>query len=53
MLGLSDLATTELYTHVTDRRRRDAYFDAHPHARRRLKVSATTPMATPKKDGST
>ena len=35
MLGHSDLATTELYTHVTDRRRRDAYFDAHPHARRR------------------
>ena len=35
MLGHADLATTELYTHVTDRRRREAYFDAHPHARRR------------------
>jgi integrase/recombinase XerD len=35
MLGHADLSTTELYTHVTDRRRRDAYFDAHPHARRR------------------
>jgi integrase/recombinase XerD len=35
MLGHADLATTELYTHVTDERRRDAYFDAHPHARRR------------------
>jgi integrase/recombinase XerD len=35
MLGHADLATTELYTHVTDRRRRDAYFDAHPHAKRR------------------
>ncbi len=35
MLGHADLATTELYTHVTDRRRRDAYFAAHPHARRR------------------
>ena len=34
MLGHADLATTELYTHVSDRRRRDAYFDAHPHARR-------------------
>jgi integrase/recombinase XerD len=34
MLGHADLATTELYTHVTDKRRRDAYFDAHPHARR-------------------
>jgi integrase/recombinase XerD len=35
MLGHADLATTELYTHVSDRRRREAYFDAHPHARRR------------------
>jgi integrase/recombinase XerD len=34
MLGHADLATTELYTHVSDRRRRDAYFQAHPHARR-------------------
>ena len=34
MLGHADLATTELYTHVSDRRRREAYFDAHPHARR-------------------
>jgi len=35
MLGHADLATTELYTHVTDKRRRDAFFAAHPHARRR------------------
>jgi integrase/recombinase XerD len=35
MLGHADLSTTELYTHVSDRRRRDAYFAAHPHARRR------------------
>jgi integrase/recombinase XerD len=35
MLGHADLGTTERYTHVSDRRRRDAYFDAHPHARRR------------------
>jgi len=35
MLGHADLATTELYTHVTDRRRRDLYFRAHPHARRK------------------
>lgn len=34
MLGHADLATTELYTHVSDRRRKDAYFAAHPHARR-------------------
>jgi integrase/recombinase XerD len=35
MLGHADLSTTELYTHVTDRRRRETYFQAHPHARRR------------------
>jgi integrase/recombinase XerD len=34
MLGHADLGTTELYTHVSDRRRRDTYFKAHPHARR-------------------
>jgi integrase/recombinase XerD len=34
MLGHADLTTTELYTHVSDRRRREAYFAAHPHARR-------------------
>jgi integrase/recombinase XerD len=53
MLGHADLATTELYTHVTDRRRREAYFAAHPHARRNLKVSGAAPMARPKKDGPT
>ncbi len=37
MLGHADLATTELYTHVTDRRRREMYFQAHPHARRKTK----------------
>lgn len=35
MLGHADLATTERYTHVSDRRRRETYFRAHPHARRR------------------
>jgi len=39
MLGHADLATTELYTHVSDRRRRDLYFQAHPHARKRRDVS--------------
>jgi integrase/recombinase XerD len=34
MLGHADLATTELYTHVSDRRRRELYFRAHPHAHR-------------------
>ena len=35
MLGHADLGTTERYTHVSDRRRREVYFLAHPHARRR------------------
>jgi integrase/recombinase XerD len=35
MLGHADLATTELYTHISDRRRRELYFHAHPHARKR------------------
>jgi integrase/recombinase XerD len=39
MLGHADLATTELYTHVSDRRRRELYFKAHPHARRGRRVS--------------
>ncbi len=34
MLGHADLSTTELYTHITDRRRRELYFQAHPHAHR-------------------
>jgi integrase/recombinase XerD len=35
MLGHADLGTTEIYTHVSDKRRRDTYFSSHPHARRR------------------
>ncbi|HXG76831.1 MAG TPA: tyrosine recombinase, partial [Gaiellaceae bacterium] len=42
MLGHADLGTTERYTHVSDRRRREVYFQAHPHARRR----------EPERDGS-
>jgi integrase/recombinase XerD len=44
MLGHADLATTELYTHVSDSRRRALYFHAHPHARRR-QVSKGAPTA--------
>jgi integrase/recombinase XerD len=42
MLGHADLATTELYTHVSDRRRRELYFQAHPHARRKKQASQAT-----------
>jgi integrase/recombinase XerD len=41
MLGHADLATTELYTHVSDRRRRELYFQAHPHAHRRNRARGT------------
>ena len=34
MLGHADLSTTELYTHVSDARRRELYYRAHPHAPR-------------------
>ena len=43
MLGHADLSTTELYTHVSDRRRRELYFRAHPHARRRTPSQRTSP----------
>jgi integrase/recombinase XerD len=42
MLGHADLGTTELYTHVSDRRRRELYFRAHPHAQRRTPEARTT-----------
>ena len=46
MLGHADLATTELYTHVSDSRRRELYYQAHPHARRRLGARRTVNKRT-------
>jgi len=40
MLGHADLGTTELYTHVSDARRRKLYYDAHPHGRRTARASS-------------
>jgi integrase/recombinase XerD len=42
MLGHADLGTTEVYTHVSERRRRETYFRAHPHARRRERRHGST-----------
>jgi len=42
MLGHADLGTTERYTHVSDRRRREVYFQAHPHGRRKSPHSDTS-----------
>jgi integrase/recombinase XerD len=44
MLGHADLSTTELYTHVTDRRRRELYYRAHPHARKRSTDDSGRPV---------
>jgi integrase/recombinase XerD len=52
MLGHADLSTTELYTHVSDRRRRELYFHAHPHARRRRPKRDDDPLPHPRPLGS-
>ena len=49
MLGHADLATTELYTHVSDARRRELYFQAHPHARRRFGTARAATNGEPQR----
>ena len=50
LLGHENLATTQIYTHVSPARLRDAYRDAHPRARRAGDASVPVPM-TPRPDG--
>jgi integrase/recombinase XerD len=50
MLGHADLSTTELYAHVSDRRRRELYFQAHPHARRTRPEERNQPRSAHRDD---
>ncbi|MBI3890072.1 MAG: tyrosine-type recombinase/integrase, partial [Candidatus Wallbacteria bacterium] len=45
LLGHRGLATTQLYTHVSRQRLREAYDQAHPHARRRASGPSRTSSA--------